>query len=72
MAMARAADQTSPIGETNDARRGAGWPASAALFALPAPDLPVEPYFVSTLLVALAEMGDRTQLVAGVLASRYR
>jgi len=61
-----------PIGETNDARRGAGWLASAALFALPAPDLPVEPYFVSTLLVALAEMGDRTQLLAIMLASRYR
>jgi putative Ca2+/H+ antiporter (TMEM165/GDT1 family) len=42
------------------------------LFALPAPDLPVEPYFVSTLLVALAEMGDRTQLLAIMLASRYR
>jgi putative Ca2+/H+ antiporter (TMEM165/GDT1 family) len=32
----------------------------------------VEPYFVSTLLVALAEMGDRTQLLAIMLASRYR
>jgi putative Ca2+/H+ antiporter (TMEM165/GDT1 family) len=32
----------------------------------------LEPYFVSTLLVALAEMGDRTQLLAIMLASRYR
>jgi putative Ca2+/H+ antiporter (TMEM165/GDT1 family) len=32
----------------------------------------MEPYFVSTLLVALAEMGDRTQLLAIMLASRYR
>jgi Ca2+/H+ antiporter, TMEM165/GDT1 family len=32
----------------------------------------MEPYFVSALLVALAEMGDRTQLLAIVLASRYR
>jgi Ca2+/H+ antiporter, TMEM165/GDT1 family len=29
-------------------------------------------YVVSTLLVALAEMGDRTQLLAVMLASRYR
>jgi putative Ca2+/H+ antiporter (TMEM165/GDT1 family) len=29
-------------------------------------------YLVSTLLVALAEMGDRTQLLAVMLASRYR
>ncbi len=32
----------------------------------------MEIYFVSTLLVALAEMGDRTQLLAIMLASRFR
>jgi putative Ca2+/H+ antiporter (TMEM165/GDT1 family) len=32
----------------------------------------IETYTVSTLLVALAEMGDRTQLLAIMLASRYR
>ena len=32
----------------------------------------LETYTVSTLLVALAEMGDRTQLLAIMLASRYR
>jgi putative Ca2+/H+ antiporter (TMEM165/GDT1 family) len=32
----------------------------------------METYAVSALLVALAEMGDRTQLLAIVLASRYR
>jgi putative Ca2+/H+ antiporter (TMEM165/GDT1 family) len=32
----------------------------------------MEAYFVSTLLVGLAEMGDRTQLLAIMLASRYR
>lgn len=32
----------------------------------------METYFVSTLLVALAEMGDRTQLLAIMLASRFR
>jgi putative Ca2+/H+ antiporter (TMEM165/GDT1 family) len=32
----------------------------------------MDTYAVSTLLVALAEMGDRTQLLAIMLASRYR
>jgi putative Ca2+/H+ antiporter (TMEM165/GDT1 family) len=32
----------------------------------------MDAYFVSTLLVALAEMGDRTQLLAIMLASRFR
>jgi putative Ca2+/H+ antiporter (TMEM165/GDT1 family) len=32
----------------------------------------LETYIVSTLLVALAEMGDRTQLLAIMLASRFR
>jgi putative Ca2+/H+ antiporter (TMEM165/GDT1 family) len=32
----------------------------------------LQSYIVSTLLVALAEMGDRTQLLTVVLASRYR
>jgi putative Ca2+/H+ antiporter (TMEM165/GDT1 family) len=32
----------------------------------------MDTYLVSTLLVALAEMGDRTQLLAIMLASRYR
>ncbi len=32
----------------------------------------MEVYLVSTMLVALAEMGDRTQLLAIMLASRYR
>jgi putative Ca2+/H+ antiporter (TMEM165/GDT1 family) len=32
----------------------------------------LETYVVSALLVALAEMGDRTQLLAIMLASRYR
>jgi putative Ca2+/H+ antiporter (TMEM165/GDT1 family) len=32
----------------------------------------LQTYLISTLLVALAEMGDRTQLLAIMLASRYR
>jgi putative Ca2+/H+ antiporter (TMEM165/GDT1 family) len=36
------------------------------------PDNPMETYVISVLLVALAEMGDRTQLLTVILASRYR
>lgn len=32
----------------------------------------MEPLFVSTLIVALAEIGDKTQLLALLLAARYR
>jgi putative Ca2+/H+ antiporter (TMEM165/GDT1 family) len=35
-------------------------------------DIAVESFFVSTGLVALAEIGDKTQLLALVLAARYR
>lgn len=33
---------------------------------------PVEAFFIPTLIVALAEIGDKTQLLALVLAARYR
>jgi putative Ca2+/H+ antiporter (TMEM165/GDT1 family) len=42
------------------------------LLVSPSPETYVETYVVSTLLVAFAEMGDRTQLLAIMLASRYR
>nr|MBF0681520.1 TMEM165/GDT1 family protein [Pseudomonas sp.] len=32
----------------------------------------MEPFFISTLIVALAEIGDKTQLLALLLAARYR
>lgn len=32
----------------------------------------MEPLFVSTFVVALAEIGDKTQLLAIVLATRFR
>ena len=32
----------------------------------------MEPFFISTAIVALAEMGDKTQLLALVLAARFR
>ena len=34
--------------------------------------LPMEAFFVSTGIVALAEMGDKTQLLALILAARFR
>ena len=33
---------------------------------------PMEAFFISTAIVALAEMGDKTQLLALVLAARFR
>jgi putative Ca2+/H+ antiporter (TMEM165/GDT1 family) len=42
------------------------------LLASPSLDKTMETFVVSALLVALAEMGDRTQLLAIMLASRYR
>lgn len=35
-------------------------------------EIPMEAFFVSTAIVALAEMGDKTQLLALVLAARFR
>jgi putative Ca2+/H+ antiporter (TMEM165/GDT1 family) len=47
--------------------------ASSHRFALdPARDVSVEALLVSAGLVAIAEIGDKTQLLAMVLASRYR
>src|SRR4029079_766403 len=36
------------------------------------PGVPLEPFLVSAGVVALAEIGDKTQLLAFVLAARYR
>ena len=33
---------------------------------------PMEAFFISTAIVALAEMGDKTQLLALVLSARFR
>lgn len=61
-----------PIGETSGVACAWLAGAPALLFALAQLERPLETYFVSTLLVALAEMGDRTQLLAIMLASRFR
>jgi putative Ca2+/H+ antiporter (TMEM165/GDT1 family) len=36
------------------------------------PPMPIEAFLVSTVVVALSEMGDKTQLLALVLAARFR
>jgi Ca2+/H+ antiporter, TMEM165/GDT1 family len=69
--MARLGGSMDPSGETNGAGVS-GWRASSPLFASTSPGKPMETYVVSAMLVALAEMGDRTQLLAVMLASRYR
>lgn len=73
--MARAADLRVRIGETGDAAslahgRGGGVASSCrsprpGVFAL-------EAFLVSTGLVAIAEIGDKTQLLAMVLAAKFR
>lgn len=44
----------------------------SAVNAAPGPEISVEAFWVSTLLVAVGEIGDKTQLLALVLAARYR
>ena len=61
----------SPFGETNGVG-ACGWRGPAPLLAIQPGPSAMETYLVSALLVALAEMGDRTQLLSIMLASRYR
>jgi len=61
-------------GETNDiepplAGRGARCRWSSCC---PAPEYLMDAFFTSTLLVAIAEIGDKTQLLAIVLATRFQ
>lgn len=43
-----------------------------AIGGTPGPETPLEAFFVATIAVALAEIGDKTQLLALVLAARFR
>jgi putative Ca2+/H+ antiporter (TMEM165/GDT1 family) len=70
--MARLSDRIGPIGETSGVRRFRLAGACASLRVSTGPEVLMEAFLVSTLLVALAEMGDRTQLLTVMLASRYR
>ena len=63
------------LGETIDCMpiHMAGIGVQSMLFLPIRPDrTPMEAFFISTAVVALAEMGDKTQLLALVLAARFR
>jgi Ca2+/H+ antiporter, TMEM165/GDT1 family len=70
--MARAADLMIRIGETDNAASGAGRLKRCVVVSVQAPVSFMEAFWVSTGIVALAEIGDKTQLLAIVLAARYR
>ena len=71
--MARSADR---LGETFGCGAVSGGRAAASppLVLLPAPDgaSPLEAFLVSAGIVALSEIGDKTQLLAMMLAARFR
>jgi putative Ca2+/H+ antiporter (TMEM165/GDT1 family) len=65
------------LGETIDCMpfhlAGRGVQSMRCRFIRPYKDpAPMEAFFISTAIVALAEMGDKTQLLALVLAARFR
>src|SRR5262245_36004536 len=72
--MARTAGRTTRIGETDDAESPAraDGGSSVVVFSRGPWDFSVEPILVSTGVVALAEIGDKTQLLAIVLAAKFR
>jgi putative Ca2+/H+ antiporter (TMEM165/GDT1 family) len=57
---------------TSRHRRPGGWCDVVGFAFCPALDFPMEAFLTSTLLVAVAEIGDKTQLLAIVLATRFR
>jgi putative Ca2+/H+ antiporter (TMEM165/GDT1 family) len=65
---ARSVDRSPTNGRSNAASDG-GLPCCVGA---PLPPMPLETFFVSTLVVALSELGDKTQLLALLLATRYR
>jgi putative Ca2+/H+ antiporter (TMEM165/GDT1 family) len=50
----------------------AEWRGGIAFLSALAPENPMEAFLTSTLLVAVAEIGDKTMLLAIVLATRFR
>ena len=70
--MARAAGRKAWIGETDDADLRPGRRGTLSSFARSAPEMQMEPLFISTLVVAIAEIGDKTQLLAILLAAKFR
>src|SRR3546814_4312377 len=72
--MARTADRPIRMGETDDARFRPGRRRRSHRCVVTAPrDLQVlEPLYVSAGIVAIAEIGDKTQLLAICLAAKFR
>lgn len=70
--MARAADQVIRIGETDNAASGAGRLKRCVVVSVQALGYLMEALWISAGLVALAEIGDKTQLLAIILAARFR
>jgi putative Ca2+/H+ antiporter (TMEM165/GDT1 family) len=58
-------------GKTFDCNAPPG-PERVVVIGIPAPEIQMEAFLVSTGIVALAEIGDKTQLLAFVLAARFR
>src|SRR5690606_9092236 len=52
--------------------RGFAWPGRRAVFGITGRSSVLEAFLVSTGIVALAEMGDKTQLLSLLLAARFR
>jgi len=71
--MARATDRKVWIGETGDVASGLGPWKRCVVVSAPWPrDFLMDAIWVSTGVVALAEIGDKTQLLAIVLAAKFR
>jgi putative Ca2+/H+ antiporter (TMEM165/GDT1 family) len=70
--MAQAADHRVRIGETGDAASVGAAGSHASSCQRRALDGPLEAFLISTGLVAIAEIGDKTQLLAIVLAAKFR
>lgn len=72
--MAQAVEREFRIGETGDAALGLGGSEATRRRVMVAPGsvLMFEAFGVSTFLVAIAEIGDKTQLLAIVLAAKFR
>jgi putative Ca2+/H+ antiporter (TMEM165/GDT1 family) len=72
--MARTADHSIRIGETDDMTSGsrAGGGRVVRVSRAQEPDVILETIFTSTAVVAVGEIGDKTQLLAIVLAAKFK
>lgn len=66
------ADAAHPIQELGFLANGVAHPPIIAYPPIPPGDRRMHPFLTSTALVALAEIGDKTQLLSLLLAARYR